>query len=349
MARRRDRAALTCIYCRATGVPFTRDHVIPEAFGTFESNLVLGCVCGSCNAYFGEELELVLGRDSGEALLRLRYGIKPVAEARDLHHGRFTLKVHVPGPWLGAQVILVPDPSGTGLETELVPQVALRKKGENEWTWYTHKELNSLTTSDVEPYKKDVEIRIIGPSQQALDALLATLKGLGVTFKQQGVIDQPITENGTILTQALYQIDQTIMRAIGKIAFNYVAYVHGAEFVLRPDFEPFRAWVRYGTEPAWSPVVMPVSAPILFDESPQWRKTVGHIVTFDWNKAGDGLLAQVSLFNSINYRVLMCLRFSGLWHDLRSGHHFDTETRAISKLAAASITGVVTVPRKRIP
>ena len=52
----------TCIYCRATGVVFDRDHVIPEAFGMFENNFVLTCVCKSCNKFFGDELELVLGR-----------------------------------------------------------------------------------------------------------------------------------------------------------------------------------------------------------------------------------------------------------------------------------------------
>ena len=129
----------------------------------------------------------------------------------------------------------------------------------------------------------------------------------------------------------------TILRAIGKIAANYVAYVHGPAFMLRPDFDQYRSWVRLGTAPAWGIPVVVVGTPVLADDSMRWRQTTGHILTFDWNRQGEGLFAQVSLFNDLNYKVLMCPSYSGLLRDVRSGHHFDLESRTISELKAVTL------------
>lgn len=74
-----------CIYCRArtTAKRFSRrDHVIPKAFGRFEGNLTVFCVCEDCNQWFGNNLELLLSRSSGEAVMRLLFGTKPADEAR---------------------------------------------------------------------------------------------------------------------------------------------------------------------------------------------------------------------------------------------------------------------------
>lgn len=84
-----------CIYCRATGAPFSRDHVIPEAFGKFENNFVLTCVCSECNQFFGDELELVLGRNSREAILRLHHGVKAPAGAAQLKYENAELRLGV--------------------------------------------------------------------------------------------------------------------------------------------------------------------------------------------------------------------------------------------------------------
>ena len=54
---------------------FNREHVIPEAFGRFEENMVLKLVvCETCNTYFANHLELRLARDSIEGLDRYEHG-----------------------------------------------------------------------------------------------------------------------------------------------------------------------------------------------------------------------------------------------------------------------------------
>jgi hypothetical protein len=220
------------------------------------------------------------------------------------------------------------------------PQVAFHRTTETDWTWFTESELGDPKV--VELYKNaepgSLEIRTLGPSLRDSERLIDKLIALGIKYQQRGEITEPIVTDGTILTKIVSEIDSLIFRAVAKIAFNYAAKVQRAEFVLRSDFDAVREYIRYGHEPDWAPVVMPTCDSILFGDSRRWRQTIGHLVTLDWNRKGDGIVAQVSLFNTITYRVLLCPFYSGIWDSsLRSGHHFDTETRKISVLSRGSV------------
>jgi hypothetical protein len=142
----------TCIYCKSQNRPFNREHVMPQAFGTFEpQSLVLNdCVCSDCNNYFGRTLEFSLSRDSMEAVLRLRYGMKPATEAKELPYKKLELKVGQPGPWLGATLVLEADATGKGIEPVPMPQVAFKWKSESEWVWFLDR---GMDMSRLAPYK----------------------------------------------------------------------------------------------------------------------------------------------------------------------------------------------------
>src|SRR5437764_15461655 len=99
--RQRTNVTVECVYCRSTGPPEKREHVMSQALGTFEQNWTLDCVCDGCNEYFANHLELALGRDSGEALLRLELGLKPPAGASELLHDRVRTTLQDPGPFDG--------------------------------------------------------------------------------------------------------------------------------------------------------------------------------------------------------------------------------------------------------
>jgi len=328
-----------CIYCRATGVPFNRDHVIPEAFGKFENNLVLACVCKSCNQFFGDELELVLGRSSREAILRLHHGVKAPSGAMQLKYDNVELTVDEPGPWRGARIILTVDPSGTKLDTRPMPQVAFRNEGQSTWKWVSERGLDDRSVAD--PYRDPRSvIQVVGASPDDVQRLTAKLASIGIHYNQKGQLPQPARSDGTVLTRLASKVEDRILRAIGKIAGNYVAYTRGADFLLEPDFDHYRMWVRHGVVPPWGTTVAVVATPILALDSLEWRQTNGHLTTFDWNRRGDGLFAQVSLFNDLNYKVLLCPAYTGLVRDIRTGHHFDLQSREISVLAAAALTSL---------
>jgi hypothetical protein len=332
----------TCIYCRRQDPEFDREHVIPEAFGTFEptSFILYETVCKDCNNHFGRTLDLVLSRDSMEALLRFRYGIKPASKAGDLPYRKLRLKVSEPGPWFGATVELQPDRTGQRVEPVPVAQAAFRWK-EQDWKYLLETELTDAALAQyVKAVPGTLEIRVFGIIADHA-RIVQRLKDAGINFQQQGSFSGPLGDQGSIWIEVGATVDQMIFRAIAKIAFNYMTHEHGADFALRSDFDDVRNYIRYLTPPRWSarmPVVVPVADPILFDDERQSRQTNGHLLTFDLNEGKVGFEAQVSLFNTATYRVRLCPVYSGIIHsDFQRGHHFDIEERTITPLFSSAL------------
>ena len=75
-----------CIYCleKKPEDAFNAEHVIPQAFGKFDPNAVLDCVCIDCNQYFGDTIDMKLARDSFEGIDRFWSGMKPASEFKSL-------------------------------------------------------------------------------------------------------------------------------------------------------------------------------------------------------------------------------------------------------------------------
>jgi HNH endonuclease len=339
-SRSRVTVTPTCIYCKSQTNPFNREHVIPEAFGTFHPNWHLfDCVCEQCNQYFGNTIEPILTRDSPEALLRLEYGLKPPSKVQDLHYNRVTLKVNEPGVWFGARFEFVPDAIGQKIIPRPLSQVALRKKSEADFVWLLEDE---ITTEAVARFKGaapgDIEIKVLSASAKDTQRLIDRLNDVGINFRKGPPIVEALAVDGSLDAAVASIMDSSIFRAISKIAFNYATYLHKPEFVLQPDFDDLRNYIRYGTTPKWAPVVRPSADSILADEPRGYQHTHGHLITFDWDRGDHGLIAQVSLFNSVNYRVRFCPRYSGCWRgDLTTGHLFDAESRTISPLRTTSL------------
>lgn len=191
----------------------------------------------------------------------------------------------------------------------------------------------------VRPYRRPtpgtLDIRVVGGEERDRERLVERLRAVGIGFVAEGTFAGPVLHDGKLQVQVVAQVDAIVLRTIAKIAFNYVACQHGAEFVLRADFDDVRRYIRYGTKPSWGPIMRVSDRPILFDDGVRFRQTNGHLITLDWDPAGTGLIAQVSLFNWSKFEVTICRYYSGIWHDsLRTGHHFDLKNRKIERLGA---------------
>jgi hypothetical protein len=315
--------------------PFDDEHVLPQGFGRFSPDLVIPHVCGPCNRYFGKELDWFLNRDSGEAVLRSRFQPGLASSAGTLKSSRIKMTVNVPGPWEGARVYVRPNPRTGRLETELIPQVAFRKKGQGKWSWFTVKQLVHASPESLAQYRTGSEIQIVGPSLKSCHHLRRKLAELAIPFQEAGQLDNSITQRGDIDVCIEYTVDRTILRAIGKIAFDYFAYVHGADLALGRSFDPIRKFIRDGTEPPWR-AVTPGRHRILAGETDAIRYTNGHVLTLEANPFTGSIIVRVALFNDITYVVRLCRRFSGIWRDFSAGHHFDIDTREVTQLRAIS-------------
>ncbi len=321
----------SCIYCRASSdAEFPKEHVVPEAFGRFYDNLTLACVCGACNTFFNRNLELFLARDSVEALLRVRYGLRAKSGKRNLGRARLTIRVISPGDWCGARVVAERNEPGNEIKVWPLPQVGFRKLGESEREWFLESELEH--THRWERYRVDAETHIVGRPAATVRRLAEKLQGLGVVFKRQDAL-----ENHGKFVQVFADsiLDEAIFRCVAKIAFNFLAHLKGAEFTLRPDFDPIRHYIRHGIRTA-EPFVLVTDKPILLGDSSRYRQTNGHLIIVDWNSTNQGIVCYLSLFNHLTYHINLCSHFTGLWHPLGDGRHFDLATLSISEVRPVS-------------
>lgn len=327
-----------CIYCLEDKEPaeFNAEHVLPRAFGTFENNLTLHCVCVACNGYFGRQLELFFSRGSWEAYLRYSNRLKPLEELGEIRSDRLVVTLAEPGDWHGVKVCFVEQDDECVVELE--PQVGFLSKTSGDWVFLTERELDddpqALANENLD---KETAIKLFVPSEEAQARLTAKLTGLGISFRALGRLSPLSASDGTAPVQVKTLLDTVAHRCIAKIAFNYLAWKHGAQFALRPDFNVIRSFIRIGTTPSY-PLLVADMSPILGDDLPALRQTNGHLITLNWSLSGKDIVSQVSLFNAITYAVSLSRDFSGIWwQDLRSGHHFDITRRRITELLGTGL------------
>ncbi len=332
----------TCIYCREVlGTEhFNREHVIPRQFGTFENNQTLiHIVCSGCNSYFSINLEHALGRDSFEAIFRLRHGQKLPREFDGFAGDRVSFRIPADKPGAGVVVSPATTPDGSEIVLMLPPQVGVQREGETEFRYYTEEDLTRDGPSLL-PAGTKAQLRLLAAKEDntGLERLRELVRTLLPKFRVEGDLDLPPPEriDGQIIVEVRGTIDKLIARAIAKIAFNYMAKHAGTEFALDPCFDPIRRFIRYdegGND--WREFVRIISEPLLAEETGDLRVTRGHIVILGWCTL-DTLQVRVSPYNSLAYEVTMTKAYPGLWRPLKVGHVFDWEHRIVHELQAVS-------------
>jgi HNH endonuclease len=336
-----------CIYCREplpNSVP--SEHVIPQSFGMFDDNLTLHCVCGSCNRFFGGTLERALQLKSIEGVLRLQYGL---ADGTLGGFKSLEFKVADEGPWKGVRVKIKADKRKKTVKAVLIPQVGAHCSATDEWEWYTPEE---ITPEFARKYPKgsSSEIQVVVSSLEEQKGLIRILKENGVDFHPKRQMSPPFGPDGKVGTNLVGLFSEQIQRCIAKVAFNYLAMLRGAEFVLHPDFDAVRAYIRYGTEPRVK-AVRPLKGSFLLEERHGQVMTRGHILRVDWSADKQSVVAQIAFFNTMKYTVVLCNRYSGVWtQDLSQGHHFDLDKHRIEPLQRTGLAiPVLLVPARFSP
>jgi hypothetical protein len=326
-----------CIYCRARtdAVRFGRpEHVIPKAFGRFESNLTVFCVCEECNQWFGDHLEVSFSRNSAEGLMRLLSGTKPSAEASDIGGNRLTIKAGQGVPFVGGKTHFTEHSDGRTVVATYFAQVGFRATEESEPKWFSETE---LTSEIIEQYAS-CDCIVIGHSEEDFELLTRKLDQLG--FTGESILwCRPDTSLPLVLEpiEVDYRLDDGVFRTVAKIAFNYLAYTAEASFCLAPDFDALRRFIRYG-DGEWRLFVRFDTERLLLDERRFGvRQTRGHLLILEWPKTAKGPFASVKLFNDIHYRIRFTPTTSLLWRDIRSGHHFDLKSHTIQPITIVEL------------
>jgi len=322
-----------CIYCRkmTEASEFSRpDHVMPKAFGRFKNNFTIFCVCEECNQWFGDNLEVSFGRNSGEAILRLMFGIKPPDDAHEVGGRRVELTLDDESELKGAKVYFTASEDGR-LVTRAPLQVGFCILGGRETKWFLESE---LTKEAVMPLAGCATYTIGGDANDYA-RVEQRLRDLGLSRDETRWIT---TDEADILRRTVvridYQIDVEALRTVGKIGFNYLALQAGCDFALLADFDPYRRFVRFGEgEP--DHFIRVSTEPLLLDKQRYGGQlTTGHLVTAEWHPRKHGPSGDVSLFNNLRYHLSFARHMSVIWRHIRSGHHFDLSDLTIDEMVA---------------
>jgi hypothetical protein len=319
----------TCIYCFSTTPRTKREHVISQAMGTFEHSWTLDCVCDDCNHYFSRELELALGRDSVEGLLRIEYGVKPAQAANKLLNKRMAATLISPGIAEGARIIMRTIDPDKGMVPDTPPQVGFRRIGEQEWRFLLERDLNE---ESVKPFVGiETEMRILGRhGTEDAQRLVRRLASLNIEFSlRKSLLDQPMAEDTSIQVRYNFTVDTVLRRAAAKITFNYAAKVFGAETIRNPAFDQLRRFVRYGEEPVQ--IVTAKRQSVLVGPEAATSKT--HACGLQWVHDRREVIGIVTLFNYVTYWVRMCGSDTDEFAGISSRHFFDPTSRTISEAA----------------
>ena len=274
-------------------------------------------------------------RGAFEGMLRYRTGLRtPPAGAINLP----CVELAIPEgneEWSGVRLKLMNE--GDGLRVSLIAQAAFFDQREERWVHVTEEEIDGgfLTRR---PELRKGQIRIFARSAEEDMSVISKLRENGVNFQKVRPLQPPkgLLEAPEMEVEVSLRVNQGIRRCVAKYAFNYLASVCGRDFVLGADFDVVRQFIRYGGVPPY-PLVVAGSKPILHDDRPTARQTNGHLLTLGWAESLRDLVGEVSLFNSVTYRVSLCRQFSGtLWIPIRSGVHYDIERKIVKSLIGYS-------------
>ena len=311
-----------CIYCPTTSQKrFRREHVMPESFGKFRSNLTIFCVCDTCNSFFGDTIERTLSRDTIFGLLRIQHGLKPVNKVHQI--GRKITTTVTGDKTLEGVPLRFEDLDGR--LSAMHENVVGFEHPDGHVDWHRYEDLTQEIASRYRPFYRT---RILAGDDD-LPAIMERLKAIGVPMERPETFELPAGDVGTVST-GYFGDDE--LRVIAKIAFNYAAYVLPTALLLGSEFNTVRRWIRYGELPG-RVVVAPSDGPRMRPGSELRGGTHRHLLTISWADS-QTLVVHIRMFNRIGFAVELCSRFEGVWFPVASGHHFDLRTRSVAKLRA---------------
>jgi len=331
---------MKCVYC-VEDKPlssFTKvEHVMPQSFGLFTNNLTLvNTVCDDCNQYFGDNLEIVMARDTFEGASRFEFELKTPKAFKSLgKRSRMRIKI-AEGECKGAYVYREYSKEQDKIVIKPVPQIGFLKNEPAEYEYFLLDQIPHRSYLDENGFdmKHPRGIKAFGID---VDTARQILSEKGIKFEYQGEAGPSENPKEDWLCKVDGLIDSTIFRTVAKIAFNYLAYWEGRDFLLHQSFDPLRIFIRYGKQAEY-PLVRVDDNPILGDEPVEGRRRLGHIVTVNWAADRISIVSQISLFNWASYRISLARNFSVEQRNIRRGHFFNVNSREILDLEARSIS-----------
>lgn len=325
---------MKCIYCLQDKDLYQfkkREHVVSQCFGKFRSNLVLkNFVCDECNQYFGDRIELYLGRDSFESIERLRHGIKP--KNKNNKPIRKISKI-IEGDFKGAIVREVKMGQTGNILVEKPVQVGFLHKKTGCYEYFAIGKIPTGKELSAKGYEIKYATVILIASENELTSLISELKDKGINLNTKSEYIKGTKTGEIVKIETEITLDRVLMRGLCKIAFNYLAYTVGKNFILSCNFDEVRKFIRYDEGNSLEFIKVNES-PILHDDQKLEKfgakTTEGHLIIIGYKN--NGVYSKLSLFNNLTYGIYLCKKYEGIYIPIKCGHHFDIQHKEVSKL-----------------
>ncbi len=322
---------MKCIYCKTEITLETQsiEHVFPAAFGC-PDDWTLDCVCKKCNNALGVTIENWLANDSLEGVFRLRtLGSRSGQKVRAK---RFRVRIPLDKKYGGFQGAIMEKDYESNGQFKLPPQAGFKNE-KDEYVFFSREDLTYRPNLEKAKSLSQKQIKVLAPDKEHVDMMTFLAEnGIKIVPDATGVFhlsDDALEADGKMILEIQAEIDHDLQRAIAKIAFNYLAKIQGASYVLQDRFNHVREFINGGP---YKGLVQPFHEPILLNDSDKMRY-LGHIFIFE--RVGDELRGIVSLFNQgMAYRLLLSSDMGPLFYALSSGHTYNPNTGTVSLLGS---------------
>lgn len=322
---------IKCIYCLEDKEEICfkkKEHVLPQSYGKFINNFTLiYTVCDDCNQYFGNNLELILARDTFEGgTLRYGTGIKISNDFKSLGKRSQMIYKYLEGTHPGIYVYQEHSKEN-GFTIHPCPQVGfLNNSGKYEWYLSNNvptKETLKNGNYNLSDSKGCIVLGCDESEEERIIAELEIKKGKSSTVHDDS--------HDKVLIEVEREVDEIIFRTVAKIGFNYLAYWQGKEFVLGDSFNIIRDYIRWGKIPE-VPGRGVIKGSFFPDEEKTVKKRNGHIIVVHWNEKEASLVVRVSLFNFIQYVIRLAKDNDQVYKQIKKGHFFNIQQMNILEL-----------------
>lgn len=214
-----------------------------------------------------------------------------------------------------------------GKTITLLPQIGLINKN-GFWDYFLIDEIERINK---ESYQLEEKKRGLKAFQLSNEEAIEKFSKIGINFTNFTEFNPPISTSG-ILCEISTTVDIVIKRAIAKIAFNFFAYFNYKYIVLDKAFDGIRSFILSG---GMNIFVKSDDKAILADENNSSTRRIGHAIAIHKDIYGR-IIAQVSLFNSLKYTVVLAERCSHL-NIVFAGKFFDLKEMKILELHKSSL------------
>lgn len=342
-----------CIYCLKDKIEttfLTREHVIPQSFGTFtplNPTIKGDIVCDSCNTEILSPLEVNFIEDSMEGFFAQRLNLNnrnsitmrndnfKIDTESGFGHNFFNQMVFPLKPEKGK---LVPYPK---------TQIKFRGLGGQSCRVFFPEALEQIK-KDSRQFKKlssdmkklsQKDLCIFAETHEDMDKIISLLKDYGVTYNEKERHHKPFEEGVKyeLLEDYSCKVNHAIGRVLAKIAMNYFAYCciqDGQEsLLLSSNFDPIRNYIFKGDGKMRNFIVSINEDPITFEENQSKKRIVSHMINFV--EETEMIIVRMTFFGCpAIYKIILGKITDGIsTESFGCGHLFDPFSKRIINMA----------------